>query len=189
MWLSSRTSKIVVDHWPLDGPALVVANHSCVLDSAAAIYVSRTLGYDWTLLASPRIWRRYGRLYGDRYLSVGDDAASVALGLRRAARLLKGSDQVLVWTYPQGDHILPGTPLLFRPGVAALLRRTPQTPVVCAGIRYEMFRRDLPMCAIGFEVVPPDSRDLAGLALATERALDAARGLIEGAAPSVRKRF
>ena len=188
--LSSRTCKIVVDSWPmLDGPALVVANHSCVLDILAAVHVSRSLGYDWTMLASPRTARRYGRLYGNRCLSVGGDAASVDLGLRRAARLLEGTDRVLVWTFPQGDYIIPGTPLVFRPGVTALLRRAPQTAVVCAGIRYEMFRRDLPMCAIGFEVVRPDARDLAGLVLATERALHTARGLIEHAAPSVRKRF
>lgn len=188
--LSSRTCKIVVDGWPLcAGPALVVANHSCVLDILAAVHVSSALSYDWTLLASPRTARRYGRFYGGRCLSVGNDTASVDLGLRRAAHLLTGCDPILVWTFPQGDYIIPGAPLVFRPGVAALLRRAPQTAVVCAGIRYEMFRRDLPMCAVGFEVVPPEARDLGGLVLATERALVTARGLIERAAPSVRKRF
>ena len=188
--LSWRTCKVVVGDWPLfDGPALVVANHSCILDMPAAVHVSRAVGYDWTMLASPRTSRRYGRLYGDRCLSVGHDAVSMDLGLRRAANLLNGSDRILIWTFPQGDYVIPSAPLVFRPGVSALLRRAPQTTVVCAGIRYEMFRRDLPMCAIGFEVVPPSARHLPELVLATERALHTARALIEQAAPSVRKRF
>lgn len=190
LWLSARTCKVVLDDWPAtEGPSLVVANHTCVLDSAAAICASRALGYDWTVLASPRIVDRYRYVYGDRYLSVGHDAASVAVGMRRAARLLAGTSRRLIWTYPQGDHLLPGARLDFRPGVEALLRRVPNAQVVCAGIYYEMFRRDLPTCCIGFAPVGTHERTASGLELATAAALRNARSLLEANATLIPKRF
>ena len=181
---------MVYDALPLgDSPTLVVSNHTCVLDSVVAIHLSRQLGYDWSVLASPLMVDRFGWLLGARFLSVGIDGASVAQGIRRAEALLTPGARRLVWTYPQGDHVFPGQPLAFRRGVIMLLRRAPHARVVCAGIAYELFRRDTPMCGVGFVEVPDDARTVAGLTSGTQLATTKARKLLEAAAPSVAKKF
>lgn len=191
-WLNMRLAGLVLDTFQLPaGPCVMVANHSCVLDSAVAITISSMWRRPWKVLAHPRIVGRYGWLYGDNYLSVGTGPIEVARSITSVASILRESPNLLLWTYPQGDHYLPGDPLRLKSGISFLLRRVPGVHVVCVGITYTMFRRDKPFCTVAFEQLPRDTQGptLESIRSASERTIRSSSAVMQQHAPRISKIF
>jgi hypothetical protein len=168
---------------------MVLANHICVLDSAVAIAISREMRRDWRVMASPRITTKYAWLYGESYISVGETPIEVARGVGRAAECLSQSQNTLLWCFPQGDHHLESCALVFQRGVSHVIARCSQVPVVCAGIRYTMYRQDRPMCAVAFETSQDGDRSLMALESTCRIAMERATDVLAVASVSIPKRF
>lgn len=140
-------------------------------------------------MASPRITSKYAWLYGESYISVGQTPIDVARGVGRAAECMSRSQRTLLWCFPQGDHYLESQTLTFQRGVSHIIVRCSQVPVVCAGVRYAMFRRDRPMCAVAFETAQDGDRSLMALESTCRIAMERATDVLAAASESIPKRF
>jgi hypothetical protein len=125
-------------------------------------------------------------------MGVGSTPVQVAACIKRAAADLRTDPGLIIWTYPQGDHYLPHTPLKYQGGVLRLIQQSgPTVATVCAGIRYEMYRRDRPMCAVAFENLEPTTErlSLSNIEECANRALNRANRIIESESGAVQKLF
>ena len=112
-------------------------------------------------------FRRIGAFSVDR-----TSPASVRASLQYAAELLHGP-RAGVWVFPQGK-IEPNDarPLLFQPGIRALLRRAGRTRVVPVAFRLEFWQEERPEALVRFgEPTWVDRPDLPDLLSVWERRL------------------
>lgn len=142
-------------HPDRDRPALIVCNHSCVLDSALAIELSCRWERDWKVWASSDVIDRYGWFYGRSYTAAGRSPAGVARSISELAAFLKNERSSAVWTFPQGDHVHPAEPVVFLRGIEYLLRAAGDVDVYALGIAYCMYRQDKPVASVVLRRVEP----------------------------------
>lgn len=140
-------------------------------------------------MASHRIMARYGRLYGGLYIDVGHSPIDVAQGMLAATDVVSTTPNLLLWVYPQGDHFLPNAPLVFQPGVERLRRRISDIPTYSVGIRYAMYRRDRPACAVAFARVPTGASEISEFEQCSRDAMDRADRILEMHASEITKIF
>ena len=152
---------------------LFLANHSCWWDLFLVHVLNETIpvdGYgmmEHFNMARFGFFRRIGAFSVDR-----TDPRSIRASLEYAAGLLR-KPRAGVWVFPQGKiEANDARPLVFQPGIRALVRRSGRVRVVPVAFRYEFWQDERPEALVRFgEPAWVDRPDLAGLIPTFERRL------------------
>ena len=161
---------------------LFLANHSCWWDLFLVHTLNEAIPVDGYGMMEHfnmvrfGFFRRIGAFSVDR-----TDPASVRASLEYAAGLLR-RPRAGVWIFPQGKiESNDARPLIFQPGIRALVRRSGRVRVVPVAFRYEFWQDERPEALVRFgEPARVDRPDLPTLIPTFERRLteelDALRG-------------
>lgn len=130
---------------------LFLANHSCWWDLFLVHLLNETIPIDgygmmehFNLLRFG-FFRRIGAFSVDR-----TDPTSVRASLEYAAGLFR-RPRAGVWIFPQGKiETNDIRPLVFQPGIRALVRRTGRVRVVAVAFRYDFWQDERPECLVRF---------------------------------------
>jgi 1-acyl-sn-glycerol-3-phosphate acyltransferase len=152
---------------------LFLPNHSCWWDLFLVHILNETIPVDgygmmehFNLLRFG-FFRRIGAFSVDR-----TDPSSVRASLEYAAGLLR-RPRAAVWIFPQGKiETNDIRPIVFQPGIRALVRRTGRLRVVPVAFRYEFWQDERPEALVRFgEPTWVDRPDLPSLIPTFERRL------------------
>jgi hypothetical protein len=128
-----------------NSPTIIIANHICLHDSAVAMHITDTIGRRFSLAAAAANIRRFPILKKVGFFPIvrGDPISSgrALLSLGRAAN---HDPSLVIWFFPQGNHVRPGTLVAPERGVLAVMRGAPNAHLVSIGIRYEFLERRRP---------------------------------------------
>ncbi len=156
-----------------DSGTLFLVNHSCWWDLFLVHLINESVPVDgygmmehFNLLRFG-FFRRIGAFSVDR-----TDPGSVRASLDYAARLLR-RPRAGVWVFPQGKiETNDVRPLVFQPGIRALVRRSGRVRVVPVAFRYEFWQDERPEALVRFgEAAWVDRPDLPTLISTFERRL------------------
>ena len=133
------------------GGTILLANHSCWWDLFLVHFLNEAVPVDgygmmehFNMLRFG-FFRRIGAFSVDR-----TDPTSVRASLDYAAGLLR-APRSAVWIFPQGKiEANDARPLIFQPGIRALVRKTGRVRVVPVAFRYEFWQDERPEALVRF---------------------------------------
>ncbi|HEY0785223.1 MAG TPA: lysophospholipid acyltransferase family protein [Acidobacteriaceae bacterium] len=136
------------ERFPLTArPLIVCINHPSWWDPLTSILLSRFLlrTADHYAPIDDRSLTRYGILGGLGLFPVEQGTARGAVQFLRAARRILSDPNSLLWLTPQGGFTdVRSRPLVFKPGLASLIKRLDQVTVVPLAYEYTYWDRRLP---------------------------------------------